>query len=79
MGFPQARHLPLSHRKLKIGILSYHFNGVLHLGQCDGGKTTDSPGTGIRSITTLRKLPIMVPKIKEMMRAEFSSIKNNLI
>ena len=35
----------------------------LHLGQCDGGRTTDSP-VGMRAMQTLRKLPTMAPKRK---------------
>jgi hypothetical protein len=36
---------------------------LLHLGQCDGGRTTDSP-LGIRAMQTFRKLPTMAPKRK---------------
>jgi hypothetical protein len=47
-----------------MGILSYHFRVCWHLGQCDAGKTMEL-SSGSLQITTLRKLPIEAPMIKE--------------
>jgi len=60
----QALHRLRSKMKLTIGILSYHRIAVLHDGQWLAGKTMDESSSGNRSITTLRKLPIMDPKKK---------------
>lgn len=44
-------------------MLSYQLSWWLHVGQREGGCTTESP-SGTRWMTTLRKLPMMVPKKK---------------
>ena len=45
------------------GTLSYHVSGLSHLGQCDGGETSDS-SRGSRQTTTFRKLPMHAPSAK---------------
>src|SRR5688500_2773597 len=45
------------------GTLSYHLRRLPHLGQCEGGVTSDSP-RGSRQTTTFRKLPTHAPKAK---------------
>jgi len=63
--FPlQVRHRPLRIRKLRIGIFSYQWSGVEHLGQCEAGKTIDSSGFGSLKMTTLRKEPTTAPNRK---------------
>jgi hypothetical protein len=42
------------------GMLSRAFIRVPQLGQCDGGRTIDSP-RGTRQTTTFRKLPAAAP------------------
>jgi hypothetical protein len=44
-----------------MGMLSYPAIKVSHDGQCDPGRTTDSP-LGSRQITTFAKLPKRRPK-----------------
>jgi hypothetical protein len=63
IGCLQALHLARKQRKLKRGIFSYQRILWLHLGQCDGTLTTDSP-KGIRQIQTFRKLAKQQPSQK---------------
>ena len=45
-------------------MLHHHFIGVLHLGQCEGGETIDSP-RGTRQMTTFKNEPINAPNANE--------------
>src|SRR5689334_4366022 len=60
MGFLQNRHRPPSLIQPRTGMLSYHGSSFSHLGQCDGGVTSDSP-RGSRQTTTFKKLPMHAP------------------
>jgi hypothetical protein len=63
IGILQLAHLPRNASQLKIGIFCHQRIRELHLGQCDGGKTTDSP-RGARQMTTFKKLATHAPNIK---------------
>jgi hypothetical protein len=63
IGALQYLHMPFKKSQLKTGTRSMGFKGVLHLGQCEGGMTMDSP-SGRRYMTTFKKLPIKSPSIK---------------
>ena len=63
IGALQFAHLPRKASHERIGMFWYHLIGALHLGQCDGGLTIDSP-RGTRQITTLRKLAMHAPSPK---------------
>ncbi|MFH0948063.1 MAG: hypothetical protein V1833_03595 [Elusimicrobiota bacterium] len=60
----QLRHFPFNKKKLTNGILSFHFIGIRHFGQCEAGFTIDLL-YGIRRITTFAKEPKNVPRIKK--------------
>src|SRR6478672_2625596 len=61
IGSPQSRHLPRRSSQLSTGTLSLGRIGRSHPGQCEGGRTTDSP-LGTRQMTTLRKEPTASPR-----------------
>src|SRR5215204_4984133 len=78
IGFLQYLHLPPSRIQPITGMLSYHASGVLHLGQCEGGETSDS-FRGNRQTTTLRKLPMQAPKAKaKRMRMRWATLLPSL-
>src|SRR3954468_16737802 len=60
IGLPQWRHRPRRSSQDTTGMSSRGVIGSPHLGQCDRGRTTDSP-RGTRQITTLRNDPISRP------------------
>jgi hypothetical protein len=60
MGSPHSRHFPRSHSQENTGTLSYQWMGVWHLGQRDPGNTIEN-FSGIRTMQTFRKLPMMLP------------------
>src|SRR3954467_4887911 len=60
IGVPQWRHRPRRSSQDTTGMSSRGVIGSPHLGQCDRGRTTDSP-RGTRQITTLRNDPISRP------------------
>jgi len=67
IGAPHPRHRPRSRSHETIGMLSYQRSPMPHLGQCDGGRTTDSFGSvPHRRMHTLRKLPITAPNSAAM-------------
>src|SRR5262245_59239360 len=81
MGARQPRHRPRSTSHETIGTLSYHRSPIPHLGQCDGGRTTDSFGSAPqRRMHTLRKLPITAPNNAAMtMNSGCSSVTHDLV
>ena len=59
IGSPHPRQRPRSTSHETIGMLSYQRSPCPHLGQRDGGRTTDCFGSAPhRRMQTLRKLPI---------------------
>ena len=59
IGARQPRHRPRSASQATIGMFSYQRRPRPHLGQRDGGRTTDSLGSAPqRRMQTLRKLPM---------------------
>src|SRR5208282_640439 len=63
IGVLQFRQRPRNTSQLSSGTLSYGAIGFPHLGQCEGGRTMDSPA-GIRRMHTFRKLPTTRPSTK---------------
>ncbi len=61
----QARHLPSSQMKLKRGTLSYQHICLPQCGHADRGATTDCP-VGTLCTQTVKKLPMIVPRIKTL-------------
>src|SRR3954452_952095 len=61
MRSPQCRQRPRSTSQDSTGTLSRGEIGVSQPGQCEGGRTTDSP-RGTRQMTTLRKEPMTRPR-----------------
>jgi hypothetical protein len=58
---PQKRHFPRRIIQLNIGNMSYHFSRLPQEKQWEGSLTMDWC-SGVRYITTFRKLPIAEPK-----------------
>src|SRR3954467_3391537 len=65
MRLPQCRQRPRSRSQETTGMLSRGAISVPQDGQCEGGRTMDSP-RGTRQMTTLRKEPMRRPKIAQM-------------
>src|SRR5579883_1232499 len=63
MGFLQCRQRPFSSSQPRTGIFSRLLNRCKHLGQREGGCTSDNPA-GKRYTTTFKKLPIEAPRMK---------------
>ena len=53
IGARQLAHLPRRASQERMGMFCHHLIGALHFGQCDGGRTIDSP-RGTRQATTFR-------------------------
>src|SRR3954468_7897994 len=64
MRLPQCRQRPRSRSQEMTGMLSRGAISVPQAGQCDGGRTMDSP-RGTRQMTTLRNEPMRRPKIPQ--------------
>src|SRR3954470_22267684 len=60
IGLPQCRQRPRRSSQDTTGMSSRGVIGSSHLGQCDRGRTTDSP-RGTRQMTTLRNDPMSSP------------------
>src|SRR3954447_20205050 len=64
MRVPQCRQRPRSRSQEMTGMLSRGAISVPQDGQCEGGRTMDSP-RGTRQMTTLRNEPMRRPKIPQ--------------
>src|SRR6476646_1951918 len=81
IGARHPRQRPRSTIHETIGTLSYHRSPTPHLGQCDGGRTTDSFGSAPhRRMHTLRKLPITAPNsAATTMKSGMSGVTRDLV
>ena len=65
---PPAQQQPAEHRD----VVARRGSAVPHAGQCDGGRTTDSP-RGTRQMTTLRNEPMTRPRRRPRQEQELDS------